>query len=235
MSPRFDAILFDAGGIVIMPDPIAIGHALHDLCGPQPISRFHRAHYASLSALEHWAVQNNNQTIERIDWTLYRRTYSAMVGVPADRIDDAVAALQRIWSPLLWRFRLEESLAVFWQLHLRKVPIGIVSNASGQVEGILRHEGICQVGTGQGVPVACVIDSEVVGVAKPDPAIFAPALAAIGNLDPSRVAYVGDSFINDIGGAAAAGLHPIQLDPYGDYADFAHERITSLHDLLAWV
>jgi FMN phosphatase YigB (HAD superfamily) len=72
-------------------------------------------------------------------------------------------------------------------------------------------------------------------VAKPDPAIFAPAMSALGDPDPARVAYIGDSFINDVAGAAAAGLIPLHLDPYDDYADFSHERIHSVHDLLAWV
>ena len=47
------------------------------------------------------------------------------------------------------------------------------------------------------------------------------------------MAYVGDSVVNDIGGARAAGLHPIQLDPYDDQAGAAHARVTSLHELLA--
>ena len=34
---------------------------------------------------------------------------------------------------------------------------------------------------------------------------------------------------------SAAGMVPLHLDPYGLYADFGHERITSLHDLLDWV
>ena len=37
------------------------------------------------------------------------------------------------------------------------------------------------------------------------------------------------------GNAAAAGLVPLHLDPYGLYADLGHERIESLHDLLDWV
>ena len=80
-----------------------------------------------------------------------------------------------------------------------------------------------------------VIDSHVVGIAKPNPAIFEPALEALGWPDRSRVAYIGDSFINDVGGAEAAGLVALQLDPYGVYAAHGHERIASLHELLDWV
>jgi putative hydrolase of the HAD superfamily len=72
----------------------------------------------------------------------------------------------------------------------------------------------------------------VVGVAKPDPAIFAHGLQALGNPDPSRVAYVGDSVTMDVEASAAAGLHPIHLDPYDDWPDATWERITALADLL---
>ncbi len=237
-TKRFDAVLFDAGGVLIMPDPAAIGAALHDLAGPQPIQSFHRAHYLALSTLERWALSNSDSHLEAVDWTVYRRTYAASIGVADDRLDEAVHRLGRIWSPILWRFRIEESMGALWQLRKAGVPMGVVSNASGQVEHSLRYEGVCQVGTGAGVGMVCVIDSDVVGVAKPDPAIFTPALAALaesGHFEPARIAYIGDSFINDVAGAAAAGLTPLHLDPYGDYGDYDHERIASVHDVLAWV
>ena len=50
---------------------------------------------------------------------------------------------------------------------------------------------------------------------------------------PERIVYVGDSVTMDIGGARAAGLHPILLDPYDDHADADFERIRSLRELLA--
>ena len=230
-APRFDALLFDAGGVVVIPDPIAIGAALGV---PASLADGHRAHYHAMAALEHRALGNGGAaTIEHLDWSVYRNAYADSLGVTDDPA--ALARLERVWSALIWRSRIEESVAALWKLYQRKVPIGIVSNASGQIEGTLRVQGVCQVGEGAGVPVSVVIDSHVVGVAKPDPRIFEPALAVLGNPDPSRVGYIGDSFINDVGGAIAAGMVPLHLDPYGLYADFGHERITSLHDLLAWI
>jgi putative hydrolase of the HAD superfamily len=134
------------------------------------------------------------------------------------------------------------------RLHEAGVPIGVVSNASGQIEDTLRRALVCEVLAGDAaaltgpddgaapsgaVPVACVIDSEVVGVAKPDPAIFAHGLAAIGHPDRSKVAYVGDSVTMDVEGAAAAGLHPVLLDPYDDWPDASWDRIAALWELLA--
>jgi putative hydrolase of the HAD superfamily len=103
-----------------------------------------------------------------------------------------------------------------------------VSNASGQVEHALALAGVCQVGAGPGVPVRVVIDSHVVGVAKPDPRIFEFALEHFDGVDRSRIVYVGDSVRMDIGGARSAGLAPVLLDPYDDHADADFPRIRSL-------
>ena len=47
-----------------------------------------------------------------------------------------------------------------------------------------------------------------------------------------RIAYVGDSVIMDVGGARAAGLHPILVDPFDDHPDADFDRIRSLDELL---
>ncbi|HSM65708.1 MAG TPA: HAD hydrolase-like protein, partial [Ilumatobacteraceae bacterium] len=109
---------------------------------------------------------------------------------------------------------------------------GVVSNASGQIEAMLRRE-ICQVGPGDHVEMRCIVDSHLVGVAKPDPAIFDHALVHFSEFERSRIAYVGDSVTMDIGAASAAGLHPILLDPYEDHPDADFERIASVTELVA--
>jgi FMN phosphatase YigB (HAD superfamily) len=113
------------------------------------------------------------------------------------------------------------------------MPVGVVSNASGQIEEILRRSGICQVGAGDHAEVRCIIDSHVVGVTKPDPQIFEFALPFFPGIERSRIAYVGDSIVMDVGGATAAGLTPILVDPYDDAADLVScRRIRSLLELV---
>ena len=72
-----------------------------------------------------------------------------------------------------------------------------------------------------------IIDSKVVGVEKPDPAIFAMALEATGTV-PDRTVHVGDTLFADVVGALAAGLRPLHLDPIGWRKDDRHEHVTSL-------
>jgi putative hydrolase of the HAD superfamily len=90
------------------------------------------------------------------------------------------------------------------------------------------------VGAGAGADVRIVVDSHVVGVAKPDPRIFASAVDALG-VEPERILYVGDSVANDVVGARAAGLHPLHLDPYDDHAGAPHDRLRRLADLPGWL
>lgn len=59
-----------------------------------------------------------------------------------------------------------------------------------------------------------MVTSEAAGVAKPDPAIFRPALRAAG-VSPDQATMVGDSWAADIVGARAAGLSAVWLHRWG--------------------
>ena len=112
--------------------------------------------------------------------------------------------------------------------------MGVVSNASGQIEMVLRlSRAICQAGEGDRVSMRCVVDSHVVGVAKPDPRIFDHALAHFAEFDRSRIVYVGDSVKMDIGGATGGrACHAVLVDPHDDHAGADFDRISSLLELL---
>ncbi len=76
--------------------------------------------------------------------------------------------------------------------------LGVVSNFYGNLDGILRAEGLR-------AHFAVVADSGVLGVTKPDPEIFLHAARALGSR-PDECVMVGDSVPRDIKGAAAAGM-----------------------------
>lgn len=233
-NPRFDAILFDAGGIFVVPDPVTISTVVRKFGGAGLVEQLVRAHYAGMAALDDYATSKSSDSIDAFSWEPYREAYVVAAGVPEGKRAEAVLALRDYFSPFLWRFPLLESVAALWRLHIKGMPIGIVSNASGQIEQTLASQCVAQVGAGAGVPVLIVTDSHVVGVAKPDPRIFNNAIALLVSMgiDKGRVAYVGDSFVNDVGGARNAGLLPILLDPYDDQKHRDCERIKSLHELI---
>ena len=237
MTKRFDAILFDAGGIFLLPDPISLGAIVRAHGGDGSIERLMRAHYAGMERLDNVARETGKETIEGFSWDPYRDAYVEAAGITGAAAETASEKLRMMFSPFLWRYPILESAAALWRMHLQGLPIGIVSNASGQVEATLANQCICQVGTGAGVPVLIVTDSHVIGTAKPHPGIFRDALALMnGNgISNDRIAYVGDSYVNDVEGARNADVHPILLDPYDDHASYDCERISSLHDLLAFI
>ena len=118
-------------------------------------------------------------------------------------------------------------------LHDAGVPIGVVSNASGQIEEVLeRSARLPGRRRARACRCASIVDSHVVGVAKPDPLIFDAALGHFDGIERSRIAYLGDSVTMDIGGARAAGLHPVLLDPYDDHAGADFARVASLWELV---
>ncbi len=222
---RFDAVWLDAGGVLVLPDPTVLGPLLQYYGGSAEIDHHRRAHYAAMAV-------KSAQGAEERDWIDYDRAYVRAVGVAEHDVEEAASALGHTRSAALWRWPIPESLAALRALATAGVPLAVVSNASGQIEDVLRRSGICQVGPGPAVEVRCVVDSHVVGVAKPDPRIFDHALVHFDGVARDRIAYVGDSVTMDVGGATAAGLHPVLVDPYDDHPEVASDRIRILGDLL---
>jgi putative hydrolase of the HAD superfamily len=153
-------------------------------------------------------------------------------------MDEALHAMSDLMSRVpikdVWRQLLAENVAAFHRIAASGLPVAVVSNNDGTAEEQLRHLGICQVGPGPFTSVAAVVDSRLVGVAKPDPAIFQPAQDALGT-EAARTLYVGDTVHADVRGARAAGMPVVQLDPYDLHADFGHSRVpdvAALADLL---
>jgi putative hydrolase of the HAD superfamily len=225
---RFDAVLFDAGGVLVLPDPTVLGPLLAPLGGDPSIDVHRRAHY--------FAMAHKSRAIAgEADWNEYDLAYAESVGVGEDDREHAALLLGRTRHAHLWRWPIPESMTALAELSAAGVPIGVVSNASGQIEDELRRSGVCQVGDGPLISMRCIVDSHVVGVAKPDPRIFEHALPSFPDIEPARIVYVGDSVTMDIGGASAAGLHPILIDPYDDHALAEFERVRSVGELLAMV
>jgi putative hydrolase of the HAD superfamily len=224
VTQRFDAILFDAGGILVLPDPTVLGPLLTYYGGDASVEAHRRAHYAGMTAK---SAAGSGEAF----WDEYEHSYVRSVGVPEADVDAAVASLHRTLNALLWRWPIPESRAALSALSRAGVPLGVVSNASGQIEEALWRSGVCQVGDGPHTSMRVIVDSHVVGVAKPDPRIFEYALPAFDDVERHRIAFVGDSITMDITAARGAGLHPILLDPYDDHAGADFERIRTLEEL----
>jgi putative hydrolase of the HAD superfamily len=223
------AILFDAGGVLIFPDPARVLPPLNDAGFFPSHDDLIRAHYYAMRATERDSDPNW--------WAAYLRQYIISCGVPADGAGELATHMASTINGFAWTHVNPVARETLAALIERGTPIGIVSNADGNVQQALCELGVCHVpGTAADgcVTVGTVIDSAVVGVSKPDPGIFSFALNDMSLQADAEIIYVGDTLRYDVTGASAAGLTPVHLDPFGDCsAPDGHAHIQSLPDILA--
>ncbi len=234
-----DAVVFDIGGVFLVPHPRPIADALAAAgvdIADEP-DRWRRAHYVGVRALTD--VLNGTGVVDERDrpvWGHYDAATFTDLGVPDADLGVAVEARHELRmagiAGRVWSLALEHNIAAFHEIVASGMTTAILSNNDGTAaEQLVEHE-ICQAGPGPLPEVATVIDSTVVGVAKPDPAIFEPVLGALGT-ERERTLYVGDTVHADVRGAEAAGMPVVQLDPLDLHADHAHLRLPDLVALAA--
>jgi putative hydrolase of the HAD superfamily len=214
------AVVLDAGGVLLLPDPAALRRALAPLGRTPDDETCRRAHYASM------------REVDRIggpDWPQIDRVLARVAGVDEDRLDHAVSLVEDVYLRLPW-VPVSDAADTLLELQAAGYPLAVVSNATGTMEQQLADHRICTSDGGATAQVAVVVDSEVVGVEKPDPAIFGIALDAL-SLPPDECLYVGDTVHFDVNGARAAGLRPVHLDPYRLCPHSDHPHLGSLAEL----
>jgi putative hydrolase of the HAD superfamily len=220
-----DAILLDVGGVLLIPHADPVAATLRLDVSPEAAER---AHYEGVRALD---AADADVGRERV---AYLEAYVRSLGSDAP---DAVEKLQALFSASnldLWRQPVRGSVDALQRLGRAGHRLAIVSNADGTVEEQLRRGRICQVGEGLGVPVLAIVDSTVVGVAKPAAEIFRHAVEPLG-VAPERAVYVGDTVRYDVAGARAAGITPVHFDPYQLCPARAdHPHVRRLDELLDW-
>jgi putative hydrolase of the HAD superfamily len=226
--PHVDAVLLDAGGVFILPNPAVVGPALSGSVTIDPERYDDRPHYVATAGLDALIAVG-------ADWGSPTSGYLAhlctALGVSDEQLEGSVHALRR--EPDLWSRIFPGSVDGLHALLDTGYPVAVVSNSDGRVERQLRDGGVCQVGPGELASVAAVLDSTVVGVSKPDARIFRLGAAAV-DLEPSSCVYVGDTVHYDIAGAWGAGMWPVHFDPYRTCPHRrAHDHTESLADLAA--
>jgi len=226
LPERVDAVLLDVGGVFHLPDHdrivAAVARAGVDV-DPRDLDR---AHYAGVRALTDFREG------DREIWLAYNRGYAHALGADGRVEEVAEILLNEFTTGGVWTRVIPEARDALAALRATGVKLAIVSNADGSVEAQLAADGICQVGLGPGVEVDAVLDSSVVGVAKPDPAIFVAALDRCG-VTPEHAVHVGDTPAADVDGARAAGVTPVLVDPYDDHPDLDVTRVRGLADVVA--
>ncbi len=89
----------------------------------------------------------------------------------------------------------------------RKVRLGVVTNGNGERQRAKAR----QLGLDRWMPARAIVVSEDVGLAKPDPAIFALGAQRL-DVPAEACVFVGDSIDVDVRGAQAAGMGAVWID-----------------------
>jgi putative hydrolase of the HAD superfamily len=222
----FDAVLFDAGGTLIELDFEFIARCAGEHGVELSTGALRRGEVVARQRIDEGARQAGRVPGRDADRRFrYFAVLLESAGVAPGRAAPIVERLESSHAEAaLWRVEIEGAGAVLSALRARGVTTGVVSNADGRVEALLRDRDLTR-------HLALVVDSHIEGVEKPDPEIFRRALSRL-SLEARRTLYVGDIYSIDALGARAAGLTPVLLDPLGGYSDADCATIGSLHSLL---
>jgi putative hydrolase of the HAD superfamily len=205
----------------MLPDPVAFRARLARFGVNPDDETCRRAHYLGTAEIDRQ---------RRADYARADRAVAAGLGVRPDQVGAAAHAVHSVYmdDPFVPIDGVGRPLR---RLHDAGIRLGIVSNATGAVADDLARHRICAVEASDCAPVDVVVDSHVVGVEKPDPAIFALALDAIG-LPVDRCVYLGDSEYFDVGGAQAAGIRAVHVTPYAECVSVDHAHVHSVLDFV---
>ena len=235
LSPDdYDAIVFDMGGVFLVPNPIAISALLrpNGVDIELPVHAAADAHYAGIRGITELLATREVEEADLDVWWHYDQRAFAAFGLDGEALDAAVAArgeARRNGSAVhnVWNHTLDHNITAFHRIS-EAFTTAIVSNNDGTAIDQCHRFGICQLDAGGPLPqVPVIIDSTTVAVAKPDPAIFSPALDVLGT-DPARTLYIGDTVHADVLGAGRAGMPVVQLDPLDLHDDHDHHRLPDL-------
>lgn len=138
--------------------------------------------------------------------------WRALMGalVEAAGIADRIATIDALWnaqpSRNLWRFVPDDARTLLADLTQAGVAMVITSNSEGRVRELLEEVGIAH-------HFIAILDSGVLGFAKPDGRMFELAAKAL-EITLETMVHVGDSEAADIVGAKRVGARAIRYDGF---------------------
>jgi putative hydrolase of the HAD superfamily len=197
------AILFDAGNTLLFLDFDRLAREVGLAIG-EPLTGAQLAAQARPAA----RALEVADTTDRERASRYLESIFRLAGVAPGKIElvrDTLLLMHQ--RQHLWCGMHEGTPAALDALRAAGYRLGVISNSDGRVEEALGAAGIRD-------RFELVIDSQLVGVEKPDPRIFALALDQMG-LAATEAIYVGDIYEVDVVGARRANLDVILLDPLG--------------------
>jgi HAD superfamily hydrolase (TIGR01509 family) len=223
--PRPGIVLLDAGGVLLDLDYAFLTRLLQARRIPVTPALLSEAESVARTTIDR-RVREGGRSSEA--WRDYFHILLTRAATPPEWADEIIDTLWEAHQRVgLWTVAIDGGVATVRALKDAGYRLGVVSNAEGRVARDLDNAGYAGL-------FETVVDSHVVGVEKPDPAIFAIALERMSASAESAV-YLGDVPAVDVAGARAAGLTPVLLDRHDLYADVDVPRLRAIGELPSWL
>lgn len=180
-------------------------HATHDCFRGVGFEDLARTHAETLEEL-HVEVVAGRLGLDDARVERFRRLFASAGTQAADALAAAAASAYR-QQYLDARREVDGAAALLAAVRARAKVAIVSNNLLDEQQEKLRHCALEPY-------VDALVVSEVVGVSKPDPRIFATALAEL-NAAADEAVMVGDSWTADIVGARRAGIRAVWFNPRG--------------------
>ncbi len=209
------AIFFDVGGTLLQPWP-SVGAVYarvgerHGITGnAAEIEQRFREAWRSVKATERGLTSSSK------DW--WRQlVYRAVPQATEAYFEELYAAFTRAEA---WRV-FDDVPATLREARRRGLHVGVISNWDERLRPLLQNMRLTD---WDSITISCEV-----GVEKPGREMFAAALRAAG-VAPGEALHVGDSAVEDVAGAVAAGMPVVLIDRTGA----GHDGCRTVRDLRA--
>jgi putative hydrolase of the HAD superfamily len=215
------AVLLDAlGTLVELETPWP--HLVDELAARGVVVGEEAARGAMLAEMAYYRAHHD----EASTWPTLKDLRRRCAAVVQEQIGTALP-LADVEDALLAAIRFRaypEVPAVLGRLRAGGARLAVVSNWDVSLHDVLERTHLRAL-------VDAVVISAVLGVAKPDPAIFRVALERLG-ASAAEAIHVGDSVEHDVAGARAAGVEAVLVARNGGQAPAGVRVVTALDGLL---
>ena len=219
---KIKALLFDFGGTLAFLDYELLAREFSRDGRKLDALTLEHAEYVGRQKIDDLLMAGEKDVV--LAYAHFFRAWLEAAGIPAEEVaehGERFGAIHR--EATLWRIVRPGTLEALERLKSAGYKLAIVSNAEGQVEADTKRFGLAPY-------FDVIIDSHIVGVAKPDPRIFHIALARLG-VAPDEARFAGDIFSIDILGARAAGIEARLIDQHERYHWVDHHKIRHIEEL----
>ena len=226
---EIDAVLIDAGGVIVDPDWRTVAEVLarHGLAvAPDALRAAEPISKRELDETEH--VTGTDDLARRERFLLRWLRHAGVTDTDPVAIDAAADEIQaQHLERGLWTVVLDGAPEALDRLRAAGLRLSLASNA----EATLRHQ-LADLDLARRFDHLAI--SGEMGIEKPEPRFFTVALEVIG-VPPERAIHVGDLYTIDVVGARNAGLEAVLVDVADLSADRDVRRIRALANLPALI